>query len=119
GLRLDHSLVHDASRHRLVLVGGAANGTTYILDGGKWVPGPTEGKVLTGGAATYDASRRVIVHVGMYMGGLHTLELFDTTWIESPPSTVLPARFEPALGFDGRRQRVVMWGGRNAAQGST
>lgn len=61
----------------------------------------------------YDATRGKVVALSR-IGGSATWE-WDGTWTNRTDLAVQPpARFLPALGYDARRGRIVLFGGRNA-----
>lgn len=121
--RSDHAMVYDAARHRVVLFGGFAGGTsrgdTWEWDGKTWtqVTPPGSPQPRHAHAMAYDAARgRVVMFGGSLVADTgidETWEWDGKTWTRITPAglTSPPPRFATAMAYDPLRNRVVLYGG--------
>ncbi len=121
--RWGHAMAYDESRHRVVLFGGETDAgplaDTWEWDGGAWViqVPATSPPARFGAAMVYDASRRRMVLFGGFGSSYPDYALADTwewdgsIWVERTPATSPPARWDHAMAYDSRRERVVLFGG--------
>jgi hypothetical protein len=123
-----HAMVYDIARERVILFGGADEskvcGDTWEWDGQMWTlvnqsgPGPR-----TFPAMAYDSVRKKVVLFGgnrvLFGRSPAEIKFLDDTWEwDGKKWTRIEAagpspRAEAAMAFDGRRQRVVLFGGHN------
>ena len=118
----------DPARGRLVTFGGDVEGKeigadTWEWDGTRWVEAPVIGdapSARTGYGITYDAARgRVVLFGGTGFSDAALGDLWEwdgqrwtpITWAGEGPEAVA----YPALGYDRRRGRVVLYGGRQTS----
>jgi hypothetical protein len=126
GPRVDHSLVYDEVRRRVILLGGyrapqvPALEEAWSWDGQRWelinTGGPRARRLS---AAAYDANRkRIILHGG---AKLEVFESLGDTWewtvngwaqLADDGAT---ARDHHAIAFDANRNQVLLFGGRSRA----
>jgi len=123
-----HSMAYDPNRDRIVMLGGGSPETWELAPGSmtwtwNYVLGPN-GRI--GHAMAYEAPRRKMILFGgrdKTRGAVGATVFNDTwewdgtakTWTKRNPATAPPARYDHALAYDPLRNRVVMFGGRNAA----
>jgi N-acetylneuraminic acid mutarotase len=123
-----HSIAYDSDRDKIVMYGGGSFETwelspstmTWTLN--QWL-GPND---RIAHAMAYEAPRRKTILFGgrfKSRGALGATVFSDTwewdgtakTWTQRFPGTVPPARYDHAMAFDAARNRVIVFGGRNAA----
>ena len=123
--RSGHAMAYDASRERVVMFGGDRTGanSTWEWDGASWIeqtPATSPPASLSDFAMVYDAGRRRVVLFGgdnvQDSGGDHNFQ--DRTWAWdganwTPIDTMAgpSPRAAPAMAYDSKRGRVVMFGG--------
>ena len=126
--RYGASLVYDAARDRLVLVGGTTgtagivetwenNGTQWLLRGNIGPTGvPGSGASME---AVYDSQRQRVVAVrgDSPSNSTTTWEWDGTTWMQRFPAVSPPGRFDFALAYDSVRGRTVLFGGSSGLLG--
>ena len=129
--RLDAAIACDTARARVVLFGGVGPtgdllADTWEWDGADWTqrsPATSPPARRNASMAFDSARRRVLLHGGN--GGDFTPSLSDTwewdgtSWVERPGAGAPPARNAHALAYDGRQQRVVLFGGDSCPPFST
>lgn len=126
GVRNAHAMAYDGNRGRVILFGGAdaskVREDTWEWDGDEWTqislsgPGPR-----TFPAMAYDHRRKRVVLFGgnrvLFGAKPDEIKFLDDTWewdgrrwnqikVSGPPP-----RAEAAMAFDGRRGRIVLFGG--------
>ncbi len=91
----------------------------WVLRSPAWSP-----HARTGAGMAYDGARgRSVLFGGMYWDPAAAHYLSDTwvwdgaAWVEKTPPTSPPARAPGAMAYDSARDRVVLFGGQNAAGG--
>jgi cysteine-rich repeat protein len=111
----DGDLTYDAFRNRLVLSGGPSG--VMSLWNGSWTDVFGEPAVPAFAGMVYDPVRRVVVRAGGFtvsFGSLsETWELDDETWLLRDDLGAPADRFRTWLSYDTRRQRAVLFGGRD------
>jgi hypothetical protein len=121
----DHAMaVFDAGRSRWIIAGGQAENDTWEWDGTAWqqsaAAAPAAATELVGGHLVYDDTRGYVYLFGNRDLG-STPWLYDPvggSWSASPSSGVSPLpRAGAAVAYDRRRDRVVVFGGQDAAAG--
>jgi cysteine-rich repeat protein len=121
--RAQHTMAYDAGRRRIVMFGGEGPGdnSTWEFDGIDWIerqpavsPPP-----LVNASMVYDAGRRqIVLFGGRSRNAAGDSRDTDRTWVwdgarwqaiftESKP----PGRSQHAMAYDGKRGRVVLFGG--------
>lgn len=130
GVRNAHAMAYDSDRRRVILFGGADEakvcGDTWEWDGKRWIRVSQTGPApRTFPAMAYDSVRKRVV----LFGGNRVLfgrspgenRFLDDTWewdgrrwTEIKVAGPSP-RAEAAIAFDGRRGRVMLFGGHNRA----
>lgn len=130
GVRNAHAMVHDGSRGRVVLFGGADSSKvcsdTWEWDGRRWTRMSLVGPApRTFPAMAYDSHRKRAVLFGgnrvLFGSNPDENRYLDDTWewdgfnwiqvkVAGPPP-----RAEAAMAFDSGRGRVVLFGGHNRA----
>jgi hypothetical protein len=133
-LRNAHALVYDAARRRLILFGGADDarvlGTTWERATRGWQLSRAHGpSPRTFPSATYDSARRTVILFGgkrvlfgvgddanTFLGD--TWELAAGRWRGVRAQGPEP-RAEAAMAYDGRRRRVVLFGGYDRQKGAS
>jgi hypothetical protein len=121
------AMAYDSARGRVVLFAGANEnhavdfGDTWEWDGTSWLErSPAVSPIPRfGHAMAYDAARARVVLFGGYdfFSGAplaDTWEWDGNTWVETTPETSPPARFGPAMAYDSKRERIVLFGGAGA-----
>lgn len=123
GARLDHAMVFNAKKNKIVLFGGRSTGvtTSYMNDTWTWngvrwkkintkvAPSPRSGHALA-----YDATRKRVILFGGWDG---TKRLNDTwiwrgkSWKQLTPAKAPSARSQHDMVFDSQREVVVLFGG--------
>lgn len=117
-------MAFDAARGKVVLYGGAQNGTTFDdtweWDGASWSLAPVVAKPSPRKASglTYDSARRVTVLVG---GSSATPEPWEwnggSTWRSSGASASSPdVGYAAAIAYDRARDLLVIFGGLRGGQ---
>jgi cysteine-rich repeat protein len=121
--RAQHAMAYDAGRRRIVMFGGEGPGdnSTWEFDGVDWIerlpavaPPP-----LVNASMVYDAGRRqVVLFGGRGRDAVGDLVDMDRTWVwrgESwqaiVPVSAPPGRSQHAMAYDGKRDRIVLFGG--------
>lgn len=125
--RAQHAMAYDAGRRRVVMFGGTGPGDngTWEFDGGNWVerlPAVTP-PPLNDAAMVYEAARhRVVLFGGNGRNGNGDLVDMDQTWTWDGASwqAIAPAtrplgRSQHAMAYDGKRDRIVLFGGNAGA----
>jgi hypothetical protein len=117
--RAYHSIAYDSQRHRAVLFGGWAGGSTLLADtwewdGFNWIPvSSTQSPPERAGAAlAYDSARgRTVLFGGQGAAVLgDTWEWNGTDWL--PVNAPAPAaRYGHAMVYDAQRGRTLLFGG--------
>ena len=124
-----HRMATDLAAHRIVMFGGwngsAYLGDTWEYDGVRWtervVPGPSA-RALHGLA--YDEGRGVTLLFGGVLGSGQNGYLGDTwqyasgVWTQVSSAAFPPRRFDHAMVYDRKRDRIVMFGGRGSSGSS-
>lgn len=102
------AMAFDEQRQRLVAVSA---GQTWEWNGTRWTHRGTAPSRLE--VMTWDSVRARLVAVGGALDetSLKTWEWDGSQWVERMTATAPRARTGTALAFDGRRQRVVLFGG--------
>ena len=121
------AVAYDAHRDKIVLYGGSLRGApqrdTWEWDGaaGTWTHIPTNGSPppLSHHAMTFDAARGTVLLFGG-RSSAPDYELQDktweyngstTTWTQLNPAVAPSPRWRPAMTYDGRRSKAVLYGG--------
>ena len=131
--RHGHSMVYDEARHQLLLFGGTgAEGTdpggdrnsTWTWNGTAWTRLSTTGpspRYLA--SMAYDAARQRVVLYGGQTGVFPNITVLRDTWEWDGASWTRRAtdgpttRVHVAIAYDRARERVVLYGGFNQAEG--
>ncbi len=110
--RGNHSAAFDAARGVTLLHGGDFLGDTWTYDGSSWRLAE-ETLPRTRMAAVWDVARREVVAVSAWASPLefYTLTWDGRAWRRHLPANTPTARTGPALAFDERRGRAVLFGG--------
>jgi hypothetical protein len=125
GERAHHAMAYDSARKRVVLHGGGgaaatARTETWEWDGASWTAAASDGpSPRTHARLAYDAARGVTVLFGGrarsasgQYGPTDETWLWDgSRWRDAAPAVRPSARVIPAMAYDRRRQRVVMYSG--------
>jgi N-acetylneuraminic acid mutarotase len=123
-----HSMTYDWHRDRVVMLGGGSPETWELSPGSmtwtySYVLGPN-GRI--GHAMAYEGARRKTILFGgraRTQGAVGATVFNDTwewdanvkTWTRRTPATSPPARYDHAMAYDEARNRIVLFGGRNAS----
>jgi hypothetical protein len=121
GRRLNPQLAYDASRSRIVLMGGEGFNDTWLFDGTTWTLA-TNGNAAPGGlgrdqhAMAYDATRsRVLLFGGIADNANPQRDLYSwsgTAWSAVLANRTSPSpRWNPGMDYDDDRARSVVFGG--------
>jgi hypothetical protein len=125
--RKDAAMTYDLARQRVVLFGGGVEprrNDTWLYDGTRWTEAVVSQRPALRRAATmaYDAHRQRVVLFGgqVYSSDIDTGLLADTwewdgsawTQLSVPGPT---ARQDHGMAYDSARRRVVLFGGKTAA----
>jgi hypothetical protein len=130
--RTGHAMAFDASRHTVVMFGGATDktGTTYLndtweLDISNW-PNATWKEACVGTCKTgapparsehrlaYDEARKRIVLFGGYQGSSNlndTWEWDGIGWVDQSQTSGPSPRRNPAIAYDSLRKKIYLFGG--------
>jgi hypothetical protein len=125
GLLFHHAMAYDSRRQRVVLFGGAVAGTgstsgrsneTWEWDGTRWERRETAGPVPSGRShhrMAYDAKRGLTVLFGGGSAGATLNETWTWDGVRWEQHHVVgpAARWSPAMAYDPRRERVVLFSG--------
>jgi len=126
--RVDHDMVYDSARDRVVLFTGRGNphgefiqSGTWEFDGSNWVErtSATSPPELIDYALAYDSARgRVVLFGGIefpFSGTFTgTWEWDGTSWVDRTPATSPSPRSAHAMVYDAARGRVLLFGGGTA-----
>jgi hypothetical protein len=127
GPRVDHSLVYDEVRRRVILVGGYRDASVPALeeawswDGKRWELIHTGGpRARRFAAVAYDANRkRIFLHGGAKLEVFESLgdtwEWTANGWVQVADNDGDLARDHHAIAFDANRNQVLLFGGRSRA----
>jgi len=121
-----HRMATDLAARRVVLFGGwngsAYLGDTWEYDGVSWTestaPGP---RARAQHALAYDEARGVtLLFGGLFAPGTSgylgdTWQYAGGAWTQLTGAALPPRRFEHAMVYDGKRDRIVMFGGRGSS----
>ncbi|MEZ4367876.1 MAG: kelch repeat-containing protein [Kofleriaceae bacterium] len=108
-----HVMVYDRLRGVVVLVGRSAGvRVTWEWDGGRWTQRERASAPYHNAAAFDENLGRVVMQLATPQPWGNLLAWTGTTWVEVPSMPTPPQTVHPALGFDPRRRRLVMFGGR-------
>ncbi|MFN7973693.1 MAG: hypothetical protein U0166_15310 [Acidobacteriota bacterium] len=118
--RCSHGMAYDATRQVTVLFGGfgstQAFDDTWEWNGSQWTQGPAAPTSLTrrgGFSMAYDEARGVSVVTGGVTGaGFRLGETWaynGTAWTQE--SDLPQTRWRSAMAYDGRRDRMILFGG--------
>jgi cysteine-rich repeat protein len=121
----DFAMAYDHANRRTVLVGGTYNGSSqnevWGWDGVAWSRLADAPARLSDLAMAYDAKRkRIVAFGGRVVPAMpadvraETWELDGATWTKTTPASSPTPRYGAAMGFDPKRGRIVMYGGRSA-----
>ncbi len=119
--RRGHAMVRDAARDRAVLFGGNGFGDTWEWDRERWTQ-RTPVTVPPGRqthAMVYDGLRHRVVMFGGLSGNETTFygdtwEWDGNDWLQRFPASSPPARSDHGMAYDSARDRIVLFGGRDA-----
>jgi hypothetical protein len=125
GPRVDHSLVYDEARRRVILLGGyrshvPALEEAWSWDGQRWelitASGPRARRLS---ATAYDANRkRIVLHGGAQLEVFESLgdtwEWTANGWVQLADDGAV-ARDHHAIAFDANRNQLLLFGGRSRA----
>ncbi|MEO1483574.1 MAG: DUF4215 domain-containing protein [Myxococcota bacterium] len=118
--RRNHALAFDSRRQRMVLAGGTLGTTlndSWEYDGNAWSEQASYGGVADGveaTAAVYHEARGVVVLFSGRRGEVSvptTWEYDGIEWVNPSPDPAPSARFQHAMAYDRRRERVILYGG--------
>jgi hypothetical protein len=128
GVRLWAGMAYDGARQRTVLYGGQQSGTgvypttTWLWDGTAWqslATTPNPGQRLNHAMAYDSARQRVVLFGGSLVPSTpfsaQTWEWNGAAWTLMAPSASPPGRQGGCMAYDAVRQRMVLFGGLNAA----
>jgi hypothetical protein len=133
--RRHHAMAYDSGRERTVLFGGSDTASfddTWEFDGERWKKACGTGTTCTGPTArrmhamAYDAVTKTVVMFGGFDDAGLSDQLWEwngTSWKQAcgvPTSCSGPvARYGHSMMWDGNQQRIVVFGGCVAGNGST
>ncbi len=131
--RHGHAMVFDEAHHQLLLFGGTGTegGSASADRNSLWSWNGTSWTLTSSGGPSprylaslvYDAGRQRVVLYGGQSGGFPNITVLSDTWewdgtAWSQRATTGPSiRVHQAMAYDRARQRVVLYGGFNEAQG--